>query len=507
MKHSSFTKLIIALACYFVVTSMLFVFKPDNYGDGTEYHLMTESFINHLSPEQRNDDNLQLAKAAEEAGWKTNFFNTHRYGGYFEAKNGNLYSYHFWLFPLLVVPVRLILEFFNFNSLMSFQVFNAILFSLLSMFIVKSYSKNLFLIWALTVVNISLFFLHWNHPEFWTYCLVITSLILFFDKKKTLPSVFLSAMASTQNPPIIFLSLFYSGYYLFKLIQDKITIKEKIKKVFLLIIFFSIAFLPFIFFYINFDTLNLIHKTGYSDFSLISPKRILELFFDPGIGIFFFSPILTLVVFVLPVFSIWKILKFANRNGVKIYEIANLDYTKYVLLFLVLIVMLAFASSTTNWNHGTYGPSRYVIWSVLPVSVFYAIEVLKKLQDSVRNSLYKLFKYLLYISILYSTILLILGSMLLPKFKLNLGNGGFIIFQRLVMEVAAPIYNPTTQIFKDRAKCRQDLYDCQNLFVYFSGDKCKKALVKVGYEDVMFDVCKLNGIKNVCYDEYCYYSF
>jgi hypothetical protein len=65
--------------------------------------LMTESFVNHLSFDQRPEDVDSLASIAFKSNSQDpQFLKEYAGGGYYQAKNGSLFSYHFWFYPLFI---------------------------------------------------------------------------------------------------------------------------------------------------------------------------------------------------------------------------------------------------------------------------------------------------------------------------------------------------------------------------------------------------------------------
>lgn len=96
--HKWITRVVVLFGSVVFLTAML-VMAPERKGDGQEYVLMTESLVNHLSPDLRENDTRVLDP------WvRSRDITTSKYSGYFVARDGNYYSYHFWGYPALCVP-------------------------------------------------------------------------------------------------------------------------------------------------------------------------------------------------------------------------------------------------------------------------------------------------------------------------------------------------------------------------------------------------------------------
>lgn len=483
---------------------MTFVVQPKSYGDGSEYHIQLESIYSNSWFNQTEENITKLNSYAENTELGSDFFTENRFAGYYEAKEGNLHGYHFWLYSLTNLPIKIFTEIIGINPLTTFQVFNSLIFLFLSLFILKSYKKNTSLIFFTTFANFSIWFLHWNHPEYWSFALVLTSLILFSGKKINL-AIFLSAIASTQNPPIIFLSTLFLILSLFKTIITNSTTKQKIKSIIIPLTAISISLLPYIFYYIYFGTPNLISKVGGTDFSLVSFKRILELFFDPGLGMLFFQPLATVIIFAVLIFSAYRIMN-SIRSKTDFKTIINSKYFFYITLFIVLVLMLAFSASTTNWNHGSSGPSRYVIWSILPIGIFFILELIQNLDKFRIINTKRFIVAILVLSIIYSSTILFLGGGLIPNGRF--GNGGFNIFQRITMDYFPEFYNPDIQIFESRAECNFTVEGCEdNVWIYYKNVNCRKVLVEKNNVEILNYKCGYIGSLDLCHGAFCYFSY
>lgn len=101
-----------------VVLSFTFYSEPIRHGDGHEYALITQAFINHLSPDIRIDDIVvreQQLSMFPSSGFVPEIFDAIKQTissdskmvhGVYRAENGSYYGYHFWLYPAYVAAVE-----------------------------------------------------------------------------------------------------------------------------------------------------------------------------------------------------------------------------------------------------------------------------------------------------------------------------------------------------------------------------------------------------------------
>ena len=216
LKQHPIEVILFLITCTFLIGSS-FIIKPRIKGDGAEYFLMLESFSNHFSANLLNEDInhfqylIERDKDKHMIIWDKNI----AYTGYYEDKDNKNYSYHFWLYSFMTMPLKKILSIVD-HELYSFQVFNAILlsisiFGILFLSEIKTFYKVVF--FFNFVINPILWFIFWPHPELFSACFVIISLIG-LKRKSTIMTLIPAAIASTQNQPIIILFFFLFIYIL-----------------------------------------------------------------------------------------------------------------------------------------------------------------------------------------------------------------------------------------------------------------------------------------------------
>lgn len=108
------------------------------------------------------------------------------------------------------------------------------------------------------IFNPIIYYLDWAHPEVFTYVFVVLSLMS-FNNQNFKTSHVLMAVASWQNPPVIFFSLLVFSFNFFKYLKQK-----KLQCIFAEGISLSLFILPMVFYYYNYGVLNLIAAKGYS---------------------------------------------------------------------------------------------------------------------------------------------------------------------------------------------------------------------------------------------------
>lgn len=488
---SIFTNRILKVGLILVGTSLLFaaifIFEPKNYGDGSEYNLMLQSLRSDFRLNLESKDSEFLEKEAQKYNYSPEIFDeNHSHSGYFTGLDLKNYSYHFWLYSLINIPSRILLEVLDQNIFRAFQVTNVILFLILSYFIFKnSEYPNRHLKFTLLILNTSIWFTHWNHPEYFSFALILFSLFK-FSKKSYALSILFSGLASTQNPPIIFFTI---GVFIWSLAEDVID-KQKMYKIFNSLtknLIYSLpAVTPFLFYYLRFGTFNLISKVGGTDLSLISIKKVLELFFDPNIGVIFFVPVAIIGVTA-------ALISLFLKKIPKYYKL------EFLFLIIIMILMCVLSTSTTNWNHSTLGTSRYAIWSIIPIGSFLLFEILSILKIK------KVVSLLLWIVVFYQLIILIIGGGFTPNGRF--GAYGMTPFAQVFLNNAPEFYNPSIEIFEARVLC--DEKKCNYPIIYKRDEICLKALSKESEQVISSLLIKCNKDVRVdyCEKDYCYYSF
>lgn len=417
--------LVIIFAVYslsLLLGSVFFV-SPTIIGDVHEYLGMTVSFSNHLTPDLREED-IALAEQI----WNKNgiyfFGKDFTYPGYFKSLGGERYSYHFWVYSLLNLPVFAFLHYFNFNELRSFQITNSLLliFCLFILLHITNLTRSqkmwLFLFSAFSPI---IFYITWIHPEVFSYSSVVVA-VAFYLKKDYRLAVLASSLASLQNPPLSILTI-YIVIYGWK--ANGLRLRE----LSLLSVCASISLIPYLFYYSNYHVLSLIVACGASNISYISFDKIFSLFFDLNFGMLPYIPLLMFL-------SIYALITSIARKNLVIPS-----------LWLVLIIMATMCSTAGNWNCGMMYINRYSVW-MLPIIVLICIYEIPKFSAKKIN---------VYLCVAFLINMLIIGTLLY-----NYDGGNSVKFNFLSKEVlinTPGLYNPPYDVYAERALGREVGFD------------------------------------------------
>jgi len=436
-----------------ILLGSMLLSPPETQGDGPEYYRMTESLFNHLSPDWQPKDEAAMQNLLSK------FHPDYYYGdfGYYQAKDGRSYCWHFWAYPFINLPVKFILHAFRFNEFKTFQVTNGILLLLALYFVlfVSMFTEAQRLLFAFfTIFSPALWYLRWPHPEIFSYSFVIISLI-FMHRKKWALAILSAAIASTQNQPLIFLVA-----YLW--VRGVLELKS-FKSVFIL----SLSALPAathnIFYYLKFGVPSLLVAKS-TDIGSLSFLKGLEILFDLNIGMLPYIPVI-LFLFLGIVFRD----AFLKRK-----------VNVHIQLFLVMVIMILSCTINPNWNNGSVGPSRYVIW-MLPF-LFYVI--VTDIGPEFLLGAKRTFKTgVVWIAIISQCVMVLYGGITASSMSwLKLSP-----ISRVVLDRFPALYNPSGEIF-----CARIFHEggcLRTPAVYYRDNKCRKALVAGKDEKALISQC------------------
>lgn len=387
---------------------------PAIYGDGHEYLGITSSFYNHFSPDLRQED-IVLREDIENRN-EIYFSEAYDFAGYFESTSGKWYSYHFWVYSLLNLPAFTLLHIFDLNELRCFQITNSFLL-LLSLWAIVLFSQlsnwKKFWFFMLAAFNPALFYIPWTHAEIFSYSFVLLS-VVFALNCNSRAAVLMSSIASLQNPPIAVATLFLiltgwrgKGYDYRELLT--------------LLIISSVSAIPYIFYYINYNTFSLITLCGASNISYISLNKIGSLFFDPNFGLLPYFPIL------IPFVIISTGIGFLKKEW------------KLPLLWGVLFLIALISSTQGNWNCGMMYLHRYAVY-MIPIVILIAILSIEYFSPKSISTIFALS--------------VILTAAITGAFLINYDAGNYTNHNELsnyMLTMAPMAYNPPLDAFAERA--------------------------------------------------------
>ncbi|MEA2057048.1 MAG: hypothetical protein U9O78_05100 [Patescibacteria group bacterium] len=448
---------------------VLFVAEIQQAGDIAEYYSVTESIINHQSVNLTDQDRANLEQVLHPAYFEMP-------GYYLEGLNANRYPVHFWFYPLLAVPFRVLLQFLNLNPIRSLFLVNLSSVVITVGFIIKRYLNKFLPKLALMVsvfTGALLSFLVWPGPDLWYLSLLLIVPFVFFKREYWLAGL-LVALASWQSQPLIILAAGLTVYALFdsakfnnsRLLASikKLNFKSLAKATGIGIL----ALIPYGYNLVVFGVLTpwTSLKDGWTvmrGFGLHNASlwKLYEQWFDLNIGLFWYASL----VFALAVLAV-------VRLG------TNDKTNRFRLLFFVgfSLVTAFFYQTNPAWHYGTvgFGPGRHGVY-LLPILIYFAIKFIPA----------KVVGYLL-IGIVGATqiLSLSLNGYLEPDFTNSLRHSPYA---RFVLNRWPDLYQPTPEIFMDRTNHTDRDYPTSA--VYQAEGQCLKVYVLKHDTSVLIERC------------------
>ena len=456
-----------------VLLSTLFqatTIEPYATGDGIEYTLTTEAFYRHGSASIRESDARELKREhIRHKPWIDNYKavtfdaihaylkdpKAREYGGFYRTKNGENFGYHFSFYSLINTPGRALTTFLDIHPQYAFQITNAFLLMLTSFLLLFYFKLETWQsIGLVLLVNFSAvyYYIGWSHPEIMTAMLLLLSL-LFQREKKYVWAIFLMALASLQNQPLLILLVWLmlsAGY------NEKWKIKNCIRIVFPALLFF----LPSIFYFYYFGTTNLIKDAGYLDISNVTYTRFLGFFIDLNQGMILSLNILLFVYMVLIVIRFWK----AFTHQVKL---SHEDFIPFLILILTFIVCMM-----SNWNHGMAIVNRYAVWIGILI-IYHSIQLLSAYGLRLKSSL---------ILVVFAMQCLFI-KIHQPYNKFDWSNEGHMPFAKWALMNYPSLYNPDPQIFIVRTSKVFDFSVNNSPVFYLNKENGKTHVLKVAVHE------------------------
>ncbi|MEQ8907709.1 MAG: hypothetical protein RIC95_00825 [Vicingaceae bacterium] len=362
------------LLCLLYVTTLA-IFSHNGthypYGDGPEYLMMTESFLNHGSPELRSEDVQSFTNYLKDH--KLTLHNENTFVDYQRKFDGELpslkgyyqsttdlnkwFSYHFWFYSLLNVPARYYIGLIEGDIKTSVLATNLFLI-FFGIWLISQIKKitpfDKVALCLLLVFSPLLWYIDWAHAEVYCGVLVFVGAV-FYHHKLFYQSIICFILASFQNQTISLLAIFVSIEVLYR---HKLSYQTLIK-LFLCNIW---ALLPSLFYYYWFEVGSLLTVDGTLSTEGISLKRFWHFFFDLNQGLIYGIPFILLASLIFVVVDSAKLKK----------------YREYSLLIAIPFMSLLFMQ-VTNWNAGSVVMKRYGVWiaPLFIVAFHYRIKRLK----------------------------------------------------------------------------------------------------------------------------------
>lgn len=330
-----------------VLVALALVLPPRPHGDAGEYLLMTESWRQHGSPDLRPSDLESLRRLTRDAG--APFDDEPTVANYRRARDGRLYCYHFWAYPLAGLPARYALERLGLDPLRALPLTNALLFAtgLLTVAALPWDRTRRLWLAALLALSPALAFLLWPHPEVFSFALATAALAALACGSLSAAAL-AAALASLQNPPLV---LLVGGLVLAAWVRARP--QRAWGRAALATAAALPALLPMAFFQYQFGVFNLSVRPAEAAESL-SLRRALDLLLDPNLGLLPHAP-----------------LTLAAAAAAALVALARRRFGAPALVFGLLPLLMFACTANSNWNNDTSGPSRYGVW-LFPILAFAA---------------------------------------------------------------------------------------------------------------------------------------
>ena len=422
---------------------LLVVAKPPvRTGDGFEYYYQNQSFFDHATPDLQQQD-LQHFQDIARAKVPDMQFLANNYQGYFKSLNGNYYSFHFWAYPFLALPVKFFLHLLRLNEIRVLELTNW-LFFMIALLVVVCNEERWIPVALFCFVGPVLWYLKTTGPEAILYALFLGSLVLFHRRKYGGAAAF-AALAAAQFILFFPWMAILLALYLGQKYRDG---HGRLPAVGMAIFLILIAASSLIFYYAEFRTPSLIAQVGAARMEYISAEKMLSLFFDLNFGLLVFYPALVFILIVM-----WRRYSWTDMS---------------IIVFILLFVL--FSTTQINWNAGMMMINRYGI-IIAPVFVYPLISRLLRMTRQLR------------------------WSKVCPPFAIALNLFAFLAFSMsgysapgnyvrfspvatLAFRYLPALYNPQFEVFTERAIHADDLYVEPTCFpVYYIEDSLAKVML------------------------------
>ena len=314
--------------------------KPDRYGDGHEYLLMTEALTRHRDPALTPDVLDAVQVATQKQGID---FVSPPDSGFFLAHNARRYSWHFWAYPLSAVPARVWLEWVGGDPLRALQLTN-VGWYLLAVGVAgfagvgPPVRRAGYLL--LTCVGPAVWYLPFTGAEVFTWTLVVSAFV-FLDRRQYAVAAFAAGLGATQNP---LAALFVAAVVGASLREwsARITLTAAVAG--------SVCLAAPTFYWWHFGVPSLIAADPHLNSGRVTWAKSLGLLADPNYGLLPFAPGLVL----LAAAGLWPSLR-------------RQPLVTATLLGAMAVAGLL-AQGMIHWNGAAMGPHRYLLWLSPPLA-------------------------------------------------------------------------------------------------------------------------------------------
>jgi hypothetical protein len=442
--------------------------RPTAHADSAEYMLTAESLFNHGTPNVHPADLLSFGRIAVRHPLEGDFGRPLSH--YMSAPDRRLYAAHFWAYPALALPAKLVLRLSGGNEFKAFQITNVLfaLGALAHVLFLSGLSPGARrLLATLLAASPFLPFLLWPHPEVVTGALVTSSLVFRHDGRRV-AAVLTMALASLQAAPLALAgALFWAeGAWAARSLGRN----AGLGAIGRLTLAVAPALLPALFALLAFGHASPLVLAGAYDARHVSVFRALELLFDLNLGLLPYVPLTLTLALTLALrrLATWR---------------AEPDRRPSPAWLLAALAFVAVASTgAANWNHGTVGPSRYGLW-LLPFLCVLLAEGVVDAKARLRRATLSL---ALLAALSQAAIAFARGGVHAPEDYTR-----HTVVARWALDRWPALYNPTTEIFIERTEHREINPDrlWTEPVVYRSAAGCRKAWLQKRQVAVVTESC------------------
>jgi hypothetical protein len=238
------------------------------------------------------------------------------------------------------------------------QYFNllALSLALLSLLLLASEPGLFWPLLALASLTPVLWFTTYASTETFVFSLGVVALACRLSDRVVL-AIFFTSLAAMQYQPLALLSAFLCVELLW---QERLRLRERRLTLAGVVATAALVFVPSAFYAVHFRNPNLLAREGYASVHFMSVQKFLGLFVDLNGGLLVFAPGVLLMLLVA---AGWAIARARTR-----------DFRGLGLLVAVLLTMVA-STVQRNWNHPTFGISRYALYAIAPALMFIGTEI------------------------------------------------------------------------------------------------------------------------------------
>jgi hypothetical protein len=349
-KHTVPLFLLFCLSSLTLIALFALAVDPLRAGDSDEYLLMVQALSANGSADIRAADIQTHIQMLERSGTHEPepLPNEHYLRGSSTTDRGKSYFGHFWFYSLLAVPAWILFRFAGLNEMAALQTMNVVFFCLAAgvvLFYGRGDRRARMLLLGLSAVGPVIWYLRWPHPEVFTWSAVLIAVVL-LQKERFGMAAMMASLGALQYPPLFLLAL---------LAIVLAAIRRNWRGAALATAGAAVSLVPVVFYLWLFGVPNLFVAHGVTDFSLITPRRVVSLLADLDQGILPYMPLTLLLGLAGGVLALAR------------------GRVRGILVMAVLLGMILLVAPQRNWNSGAAGMIRYAVWMV-PLIAWLAVE-------------------------------------------------------------------------------------------------------------------------------------